>query len=77
MTPKRHTPMTMRRYSTVQVARKLGFDQAYLQRLIRKRIVPFPPLVKAGAIKIRLWSDHDVTRVRKVLAERRRNRRKK
>jgi hypothetical protein len=67
--------MTMRRYSTVQVARKLGIDQAYLQRLIRKRVVPFPPLVKAGALKIRLWGDRDVARLRKALAERRRNRR--
>jgi len=68
--------MTMRRYSTVQVAEKLGFDQAYLQRLIAKRAVPFPPLVKTGGLKIRLWSDHDVARVRKVLVERRRARRK-
>jgi len=69
--------MTMRRYSTVQVARKLGFDQAYLQRLILKRVVPVPPLVKVGAIKIRLWSDRDVARVRKVLVERRRKKVKK
>ena len=72
MTSDSYTRITMRRYSTVQVAQKLGFDQAYLQRLIRERVVPFPPLTKAGALKIRLWSDHDVARVRKVLAERRR-----
>jgi predicted DNA-binding transcriptional regulator AlpA len=68
--------MTMRNLSTVQVARKLGFSQGYLQRLIRKRVVPFPPLVKVGALKIRLWGDRDVARLRKALAERPRNRRK-
>jgi hypothetical protein len=65
----------MRRYSTVQVARKFGFGQGYLQKLIRKRVVPFPPLVKVGALKIRLWSDQDVARLRKALAEMPRNRR--
>ena len=73
---KRPRPMTMRSLSTVQVARKLGIDQAYLQRLMRKRVVPFPPLAKVGALKIRLWGDRDVARLRKALAERPRSRRK-
>jgi hypothetical protein len=69
--------MTMRRYSTVQVAKILGFGQAYLQRLIAKRIVPFPPLAKVANLKIRLWSDQDVARVRKALAERPRSKRRR
>ena len=68
--------MTKRRYSTVQVAKKLGIDQAYIQRLIARGVVPFPPLVEVGALKIRLWGDRDVARLQKALAERRRNRRK-
>jgi hypothetical protein len=75
MLSNRNRPITMRRYSTVQVAKKLGFKQAYLQKLIAKRVVPFPPLTKAGNLKIRLWSDGDVARLRKALAERRRTRR--
>jgi hypothetical protein len=69
----------MRRYySTVQVAKKFGFSQVYLQRLIARRAVPFPPLTKAGNLKIRLWSDRDVQRLRKALAKRpRRARRNK
>ncbi len=68
----------MRRlYSTVQVAKKCGFDQAYLQRLIAKRAVPFPPLTKVGGISVRLWSDKDVARLRTALAKRPRTRRKK
>ena len=77
MPRKSHTPMTMRRYSTVQVARKLDIDQGLLQRWIGKREVPFPPLVTVGAMKIRLWGDRDVARLRKALADKRRKRRTK
>jgi predicted DNA-binding transcriptional regulator AlpA len=76
VTADKHRPMTMRSYSTVQVAQKLGFGQAYLQRLIARRAVPFPPLVKVGGLKIRLWGDRDVARLRKALAKRPRNRSK-
>jgi predicted DNA-binding transcriptional regulator AlpA len=76
MTTDTHRPITMRDLSTVQVAKKLGFGQAYLQKLIAKRAVPFPPLVKVGGLKIRLWSDRDVARLRKALAKRPRERRK-
>lgn len=60
----------MRNLSTVQVARKLKLDQSYLQKLMRKRVVPFPPLAKVGALKIRLWGNRDVARLQKALAER-------
>jgi hypothetical protein len=63
----------MRRYSTVQVAKMCGFGQAYLQRLIAKRAVPFPPLTMVGGLQIRLWSDRDLARLRKALAKRRRS----
>lgn len=76
MRPNSSTPITtVRRYSTVQVARKLGFSQVYLQRLIRKRLVPFPPLTKIGGVTVRLWGDSDVARLRKALAKRPRTRR--
>jgi hypothetical protein len=69
--------MSMRRHSTAQVARKLEIDQGNFQRLIRKRAIPFPPLTQVGGLRIRLWSDRDVARARKALAERRRSRRTK
>jgi excisionase family DNA binding protein len=69
--------MSMRRkLSTTEVAQKLGIDQGNLQRLIREKRIPFPPLVSVGRLKVRLWGARDVQRVRQVLAERR-NRRKK
>jgi hypothetical protein len=57
----------MRRYSTVQVAEKLGLLQPNLQRMIAKRLIPFPPLARIGRLKVRLWSDEDVAAARKAL----------
>lgn len=57
----------MRRYSTVEVAEKLGMRQPNLQRLIAKRQIPFPPLAKIGRLSIRLWSDADIAKARKAL----------
>lgn len=57
----------MRRYSTAQVARMLGLHQPNLQRLIRQKRIPFPPLQAVGGLKIRLWSEEDVERARKAM----------
>jgi excisionase family DNA binding protein len=67
----------MRKLSTTEVAQKLGLNQGNLQRLIREKRIPFPPLVSVGRLKIRLWSAQDVKRAEKVLNERRSKRRKK
>jgi predicted DNA-binding transcriptional regulator AlpA len=56
-----------RRYSTVQVAEKLGLDQGNLQKLIRQKRIPFPPLAKIGRMSVRLWSDKEVAAARKAL----------
>ena len=64
----------MRTYSTNQVAKKLGINQANLQRAIRRKTVPFPSLQQVGALKIRLWTDGDVARLRKALAKGRKRR---
>jgi hypothetical protein len=66
----------MRTYSTNQVAKKLGINQANLQRAIRRETVPFPPLQKVGALKIRLWSDTDIARLRKAIGKARKRRKR-
>jgi predicted DNA-binding transcriptional regulator AlpA len=67
----------MRRYSTTEVASMFGMFQSNLQRLIAQKRIPFPPLVRVGRLKIRLWTKRDVERARKALAKKkRRNRRK-
>ena len=60
----------MQRYSTSQVAKLLGLHRPNLQRAIRQKRIPVPPLVKIGELEIRLWSDTDVERARKALGKR-------
>ena len=57
----------MKRYSTVQAAKMLGIHQPSLQRLIRQKRVPAPPVQKVGAIRVRLWTKADVERARKAM----------
>ena len=64
-------------YSTNQVAKKLGMNQANLQRLIRQKLVPFPPLRKIGGMTVRLWTTRDVERLKKSIAMRHKKRGKK
>lgn len=59
----------MRTYSTPEVAKMLGILQPNLQRLIARKRIPFPPLVRVGRLKIRLWSARDVERARKAIAK--------
>jgi hypothetical protein len=58
------------RYSTTQVAKMLKLQQPNLQKLIREKRIPFPPIVRVGGVRVRLWSKRDVARVRKLLAAR-------
>jgi excisionase family DNA binding protein len=57
----------MRRYSTSQVAKMLGLHQPNLQRLIRAKRIPFPPMQRAGRLRIRLWTKRDVLKARKAI----------
>ena len=57
----------MRHYSTAEVAKMLGLHQPNLQRLIREKRIPFPPLQRAGKLRIRLWTPKDVKRAREVI----------
>ena len=57
----------MRRYSTPEVAKMLGIHQPSLQRLIRQKRIPFPPLQTVGRLKIRLWTKQEVEKARKAI----------
>lgn len=69
--------MMRRPLSTTELAKKLKFSQAYLQKLVARKLVPSPKLIEVGNLKIRLWSDADVKRLRAALAKRPRSERKK
>jgi excisionase family DNA binding protein len=58
----------MRRYSTDQAAKMLGIQRPNLQRLIRGKRIPFPPLEQVGRLKIRLWTKTDVEKARKAMS---------
>jgi excisionase family DNA binding protein len=66
-------------YSTLQVANLLGVTSDTLHRWIRERRIEAPPIQSLGRMKVRLWSEEDVSKARKYKAEkyRKKPRRKK
>ena len=64
-------------FSTRQAAKKLGRTLLTLQRHIAAGTIEAPPLMEIGTVKVRLWSDRDIERARKVLASIKPGRKKK
>jgi hypothetical protein len=54
-------------YSTRQTAKKLGIDLRSLNRYITAKKVPAPPLTRVGGVKVRLWTDRDIAKIRNLL----------
>jgi len=67
--------------STRDAAKELGIHAITLHRYILARKVPAPEIQKVGGIKVRLWSQNDIDRVRELLPKiangRKKNRNKK
>jgi predicted DNA-binding transcriptional regulator AlpA len=57
----------MSKLSTEQVAKKLGLGPSSLSRYIRTGKITAPPETMAGGIKLRLWSESDIERLREEL----------
>ena len=57
----------MPKLSTNQVAKKLGLTSASLTRYIQAGKVPAPPETMAGGLRMRLWSESDIERLKEVL----------
>jgi hypothetical protein len=55
------------RYSTNQAAKKLGLSIMSIHRYIVAKKIPVPPMQLVGNVRVRLWSDKDIERVRKLL----------
>jgi excisionase family DNA binding protein len=55
-------------YTTREAAKKLGRSLLTVQRHIAAGTIDAPPLLKVGTVKVRLWSDRDIQKARKVLA---------
>jgi len=61
------TTSRMTRFSTNQVAKKLGIGIATLTRYIQSGKVAAPPETMAGGMRMRLWSESDIEGLRKAL----------
>ena len=57
----------MSNFSTHQVAKKLGISKSALSRYILMGKVPAPPETMAGGMRMRLWTEADIERVRALL----------
>jgi predicted DNA-binding transcriptional regulator AlpA len=57
----------MSKFSTEQVAKLLGIGKSSLSRYILAGKIPAPPETMAGGIRLRLWSEKDIERLREVL----------
>jgi hypothetical protein len=54
--------------STREAAAKLDVTLVTLQRHIAAKTINPPALQKVGGVTVRLWSDRDIEKARKVLA---------
>src|SRR5262249_15825068 len=57
----------MKQYSTREAAKKLGLTLLTVQRYIVAKKIPSPPLLNVGGGKVRIWTDEDIEKGRKIL----------
>lgn len=66
-----------RTYSTRQAAKKLRVALITLQRHVAAETFVVPKLQRVGGVRVRLWSEADIKRVRKELVDVKPGRRKR
>ena len=54
-------------YSTREAAKQLGLSLPTLNKYIALKLIPIPPVTRVGGVRVRLWSELDLERVRKLL----------
>lgn len=57
----------MPKLSTLQVAKKLGISKSVLSRYVLAGKVSAPKETMAGGMRMRLWSESDIERLREAL----------
>lgn len=57
----------MSEYSTRQAAERLGLSLVTLQRYIANKKIPVPLVTSVGGGKLRIWTESDIEKVRRVL----------
>jgi len=61
--------MSPKTYSTGEAASKVGITRVTLQDWIKKRKFAAPKVARVGKISVRLWTDADVARLKRVKKE--------
>jgi|HubBroStandDraft_6_1064221.scaffolds.fasta_scaffold2230401_1 hypothetical protein len=64
-------------FSTREAAEKLGVTILTLQRHVAAKTVDAPAIVKVGGVAVRLWTNRDIEKARKVLLGTKPGRKKK
>jgi len=54
-------------YSTREAAKKLGVAFSSLTKYISLKQIPVPPLTRVGGVRVRLWTDKEIQKVRLAL----------
>jgi predicted DNA-binding transcriptional regulator AlpA len=57
----------MAKYSTQQVAKRLGLGIATMSRYIAAGKIPAPPETIAGGMRMRLWSESEIEQLQQLL----------
>jgi predicted DNA-binding transcriptional regulator AlpA len=57
----------MKKFSTEQVAKIIGLNSATLSRYIKARKIIAPAETMAGGMRMRLWSEAEVEKLKQVL----------
>ena len=55
-------------FSTREAAEKLGVTLLTLQRHVSAKTFDPPPMQRVGGVKVRLWTNRDIEKARKVLS---------
>jgi hypothetical protein len=55
------------KYSTRQAAKKLDLHYTTMHKYLREKKIPLPELTRIAGVRVRLWSESDLERVRKLL----------
>lgn len=66
-----------RTFSTREAAEQLGRTLVTLQRHVSAGTIDGPALQKVGGVTVRLWTERDIEKARKILAKTRPGRKKK
>jgi predicted site-specific integrase-resolvase len=55
------------KYSTRQAAKELGLHYTTFHKYLREKKIPLPAMSRIAGVRVRLWNESNIDRVRKLL----------